>query len=316
MFKFNLCPQKESDNQTFIIAEVGQNHQGDFNLAKRLIRVAKDCGADCVKFQKTCLSQKFNERALQRAYTSPNSFGRTYGEHKAFLEFSETEFVQLQLYADEIDILFTASAMDTESLKFLAEMGVPFIKIGSGDANNFLLIEKAAATGIPLIISTAPYEDINLSVVNLYKKEFPDIAIGYSGHELGTHVSIAAVAMGCKILERHITVDRHLKGTDHKCSLEPREFREMVRCIRTLEIALGRPLKTLQNSEMACYRKLGKTLVYTRDLPKAHCLGYNDLDVKVAEPRGLEGQLFDDVTGRTLVTAVKKDESVLNEHLI
>lgn len=107
-----------------------------------------------MKFQKTDLEEKFNRRALEKPYVSPNSFGETYGEHKAFLEFSETEFIILQKYANEMDILFTASAMDTHSLKFLAEINVPFIKIGSGDANNYLLIEKAAQTGIPLIIST------------------------------------------------------------------------------------------------------------------------------------------------------------------
>lgn len=118
----------------------------------------KECGADCVKFQKTDLKEKFNHAALERPYKSSNSFGRTYGEHKAFLEFSKEEYVELQRYADNVGIFFTASAMDEKSLEFLAEMTVPFIKIGSGDANNFLLIEKAAQIDIPLIISTGKRE--------------------------------------------------------------------------------------------------------------------------------------------------------------
>lgn len=120
----------------------------------------QECDADCVKFQKTDLNEKFTIAALNRPYLSQNSFGATYGEHKQFLEFTETQFQDLQNFAKEIGIHFSASAMDLKSLEFLAKLDLPFIKIGSGDANNFLLIEKAAATRIPLIISTGkPFED-------------------------------------------------------------------------------------------------------------------------------------------------------------
>lgn len=112
------------------------------------------CGADCVKFQKTCLAEKFTQTCLKRTYTSPNSWGSTYGAHKDFLEFSPDQFKELQRFAKRCNILFTASAMDPVSLDFLCDLNVPFIKIGSGDANNPLLIEKAARKMIPLVIST------------------------------------------------------------------------------------------------------------------------------------------------------------------
>lgn len=111
-------------------------------------------GANCVKFQKTDLHQKFTKHALNKPYISQNSFGTTYGEHKAFLEFDETQIKNLQEHAKKEGILFTASAMDLKSLKFLIEIKVPFIKIGSGDADNFILIEEAAKSKIPLIVST------------------------------------------------------------------------------------------------------------------------------------------------------------------
>lgn len=114
----------------------------------------QECGADCAKFQKTCIQEKFTKKTLERSYDHSNSWGKTYGQHKNYLEFSEDEFVELQAYAKKIGILFTASAMDLISLEFLVSIDVPFIKIGSGDANNIPLIEAAAATNIPLVIST------------------------------------------------------------------------------------------------------------------------------------------------------------------
>lgn len=161
------------NHKCFVVAEIGQNHQGDINIAKKLIKTAKvgtfiisltvafysniliqECGADCVKFQKTYLKAKFNRRALDRSYTNSNSWGKTYGEHKAYLEFSKEQFLELQRYSKELGILFTASAMDSESLTFLCNISVPFVKIGSGDSNNLPMIKQACLKNIPLVIST------------------------------------------------------------------------------------------------------------------------------------------------------------------
>ncbi|VEN41492.1 unnamed protein product [Callosobruchus maculatus] len=238
--------------------------------------------------------------------------------------------------------------MDMKSLEFLVEIGVPFVKIGSGDANNFLLIEEAARKSIPLVISTGmqsfetvkkiyntvskyhkdfallhcisayptPSEDINLRVLKLYQEEFPDIAIGYSGHELDIDISSAAVALGSKIIERHITLDKQQKGTDHNCSLEPREFKQLVTNIRNLEKALGQSVKKIQSSEMACYEKLGKTIVYSKHLLKGHSITFGDLDIKVAEPRGIDGSKIDSIYGKILNKNIEKDESLQPTHLL
>nr|CAH7755435.1 unnamed protein product [Callosobruchus chinensis] len=238
--------------------------------------------------------------------------------------------------------------MDIKSLEFLVKIGVPFVKIGSGDANNFLLIEEAARRNIPLVISTGmqsfetvkkiyntvskyhkdfallhcisayptPSEDINLRVLKLYQQEFPGIEIGYSGHELGTDICLAAVALGSKIIERHITLDKQQKGTDHNCSLEPREFKQLVTNVRNLEKALGQPVKIIQPSEVACYQKLGKTIVYSKHLSEGHTLAFGDLDIKVAEPGGIDGCKIDSIYGKILNKNVEKDESLQTNHLL
>ncbi|CAH1961385.1 unnamed protein product [Acanthoscelides obtectus] len=238
--------------------------------------------------------------------------------------------------------------MDIKSLEFLVDIGVPFVKIGSGDANNFLLIEEAARKNIPLVISTGmqsfetvkwiydtvsrykknfallhcvsayptPFEDINLRVLKLYQEEFPDIVIGYSGHELGIDISAAAVALGSKIIERHITLDKQQKGSDHKCSLELCEFKQLVTNIRNLEKSLGQTVKKIQPSEMECFQKLGKTIVYSKDLLKGHMLVYGDLDIKVAEPGGVDGSEINNIYGKILNTHVLIDENLQLEHLV
>lgn len=325
-----------------IVAEIGQNHQGDLNTAKQLIQVAKDCGADCVKFQKSDLSEKFNKAALEQPYESIHSWGRTYGEHKAFLEFTYEQFIDLQAFAKQTGILCTASAMDKISLKFLDELGVPFIKIGSGDADNSLLLKDAASTYRPLFISTGmqdmtsvkkiyrtvkdvhskfallhcvssyptPPDEINLQVLRTYQKCFPDIVIGYSGHEVGYAVSTAAVALGAKILERHITLDKNLKGSDHRSSLEPSEFKKMVSDIRTVESALGNPVKRFQPSEEYCYKKLGKSLVAAQNIQKDTVLNEEMINIKVAIPKGIPAGQLHVFIGRTINKTIYFDETI------
>lgn len=229
---FEVANKIIGGEKIFIIAEVGQNHQGDIELAKRMIASAKENGADCVKFQKSCLCEKFTWSALNRPYNNPNSWGRTYGEHKKHLEFTIEQYKLLQAYANEVDILFTASAMDIISLRQLNDLNVPFIKIGSGDANNIPLIVEAAQMSVPLVISTGMQteeiigqivkimrengkknyclmhcvssyptqpEDAYLRLLELYREWFPDVLLGYSGHEQGIVISAGAVLLGAKV---------------------------------------------------------------------------------------------------------------------
>jgi sialic acid synthase len=332
----------------------------------------QDCGVDCVKFQKSSLADKFTAEALDRPYTNPNSFGPTYGDHKRFLEFSLEEYEELIACANKLGILFSASAMDPQSLKDLIRLDVPFIKIGSGDANNFPMLHEAAAQPKPLIISTgmqtmatideihrimvehgkrnfclmhcissypAEPSSVGLRFIEKFAERYPDTTIGYSGHELGIGISMAAVVLGAKVIERHFTLDRTLKGTDHSASLTPDMFAELVKAIRRYE-ASGKssdgnvqevverllPNETSQKDdfeaalkavgervildcEWPCRNKLGKSLVYAKSLPAGHTLTENDLWVKVSGG-SVPGERFYTIVGQKLTKDVMKDTSV------
>ncbi|NWZ29403.1 SIAS synthase, partial [Asarcornis scutulata] len=337
--EFELCPGRRvgGDQPCFIIAEIGQNHQGDLDIARRMIRMAK--------FQKSELEHKFNKKALERPYTSKHSWGKTYGEHKRHLEFSHDQYRELKKYAEEIGIFFTASGMDEMAVEFLHELDVPFFKVGSGDTNNFPYLEKTAKKGRPMVISsgmqsmntmhqvyqivkpinpnfcflqcTSAYplqpEDVNLRVISAYQSAFPDIPIGYSGHETGIAISVAAVAMGAKVVERHVTLDKTWKGSDHQASLEPNELAELVKAIRTVEKAMGSPIKQLLPCEMACNEKLGKSVVAKVTIPEGTMLTLDMLTVKVGEPKGFPPEAIFDLVGQKVKRHIEEDETITEQ---
>lgn len=367
----------------FIIAEIGQNHNGDIATAKQLILQAKAAGADCVKFQKSCLAAKFTADALDRPYVSLHAFGRTYGEHKAFLELTLDEHCELQRYAIDNDILYSASAMDEVSYEQLKDvLKVPFIKIGSGDANNYLMLERAAQdTATPLIVSTGmqteaglnkmtsilrnksvgllhcisayptPPGECRLRYIERFQEKYPNHVIGYSGHEaVSTLITLGAIALGAKIIERHFTLDKAQKGSDHSCSLTPPELARLTRLIRRVErLTLpDRSTKTVMDAivgviaandtqlndelgdlraalspieserrifdcELPCYNKLGKTLVYRKKLAKGKCLERDDLCIKVSNQKGFETDKIDEIVGLKLLKNVEPDQPVNKE---
>ena len=277
----------------FIVAEIGINHQGDVNIARDLIQKAKECGADAVKFQKRSLTRILTKAGLDMAYDNRNSFGKTYGEHKKALELSDADYRELNIFCQKLDIIFCASGWDEESIGFLDELGIPFFKMASADLTNFPLLIHTAKKNKPMILSTgmanmkmvqaaysqvnpinnqiailqctstypSAFSEVHLNVLQTYMKEFPDTVIGYSGHEQGIAIPPAAVALGAKIIERHFTLDRTMKGGDHAASLEPQGFAKMVRDIRHIEEAMGNTEKKIQESEAPVFRKLAKSIV-------------------------------------------------------
>lgn len=331
------------DHPCFIIAEIGQNHQGDIEIAKKMIKMAKDCGADCAKFQKSELEYKFSQPALARPYNSKHSWGASYGDHKRHLEFSHEQYRELKKYSAEIGIFFTASAMDEMAVEFLHELDVPFFKVASCDANNFPYLDKTAKKGRPMVVSTGMQsmetiqrvyktvkehndkftllqctscypldpEDVNLSIIKKYQKEFPDIPIGYSGHEQGIYITVAAVAMGAKVVERHVTLDKTWKGNDHEASLEPAELAELVRAIRLVESAMGTPAKKMLPCEKACHDKLGKSVVANKDIAKGSILSLDMFAVKVGEPKGIAPENMNLLVGKKIKVDVAYDASIL-----
>ncbi|XP_070540016.1 sialic acid synthase-like [Ptychodera flava] len=347
--EFEIAPGRMigGNHSCFFIAEIGQNHQGDIEIAKKMIKVAKDCGADCAKFQKSELQFKFNKAALARPYTSPHSWGPTYGEHKEHLEFSHEQYRELKAYAESVGILMGASGMDEKAVDFLDELGLPFFKVGSGDTNNLPYLKHTAKKGRPMIISsgmqtmetmrevyktvkpindkfcflqcTSAYplepEDVHLNIMKEYEKEFPDIPVGYSGHESGMTITLAAVAMGAKIVERHITLDKTWKGNDHKASLEPDELKELITQIRVVERAMGSRVKEMRPCELPTFNKLGKSVVAACDISAGTPLTLDMLTVKVAEPKGYPPENIFDLVGKKLKKSVENDESVTKDNI-
>ncbi|XP_053388324.1 sialic acid synthase-like [Mercenaria mercenaria] len=349
----NLCESLQistrKQKRTMIIAEIGYNHQGNIKTAKELIRRCKDSGVDVVKLQKQDLGLdgRFTPAALQRPYLSKNSFGETYGDHRRSLELSKEDFKALQSYSKEIGIAFAASAYDMPSFDFLELLNVPFYKIASGDIGNLKLIEHVAKKGKPVILSTGmadmttvaksvmavlkhnnnltllqctssypvPDDEVQLNVIRTYQQVFPKIKIGFSGHDQGTPLTLAAVALGCKVVERHVTLDKQMKGSDHIASLDMNELATLVRDIRRIDSALGTGIKCLQPSEQTFMNKLAKRLVYTRSFAKGSIITPCDVVAKVNFQTSDDVPLVDtEWEVRELVTDVVQNENMQTNH--
>lgn len=332
-------------NPCFVIAEGGINHQGELALAKKLVDLAKECNADCVKFQKRTVERILCKEGLERIYDTPNSFGRTYGEHKHHLELSEQEFIELKKYADEVGILFTASGWDEESVDFLDEIGVPFFKMASADLTNFPLLEHTAKKGKPMIISTGmadmatvakAYEHVrrftekivllqctstypssaaetNLRVMQTYREQFPDAVVGYSGHERGLQISLAAATLGAKVVERHFTLDRTMKGGDHAASLEKAGLEKLIRDIHTVELALGDGVKRLNESERPCFVKLSKSCVSAVPIPAGTVVTRQMVTTK-GPGKGISPMYIDSVVGARAARDIEADVVLYAEY--
>lgn len=295
----------------FIVAEAGVNHNGQIELAKRLVGVAIRAGADAVKFQKRSIPAILIREALDMPYVKPNSLGATYGEHRERLELSEEAYWELVELCRKEGITFLASAWDKRSADFVEELGVPAFKIASADLTNLPLVEHIARKRKPIIMSTgmsemeevadavntvlrvhdqlillqctsaypSEYVDLNLRAIETLRREFGCL-VGYSGHERGLATTEAVVALGACVVERHFTLDRTLPGPDHAASLEPRGLELLVRDIRHVEAALGSPQKRLLPSEIPVRQRLAKSVVAARDIPAGRRITGDDLTVK------------------------------------
>jgi N,N'-diacetyllegionaminate synthase len=329
----------------FIIAEIGINHQGDINIAKKLIDVASFCGADSVKFQKRKVDRILTKEGLNMPYNNPNSFGKTYGEHKRVLELSEEDYEELKKYADTKRLVFLASAWDEESADLLEKLGVEAYKMASADLTNLPLLEHIAKKGKPTILSTGmasleeieeavnhikkwndkiillqctstypcEFNEVNLNVIKTLRDKF-NLPIGFSGHEKGIAVSAAAVALGACVLEKHITLDRTMKGSDHSASLEPEGLRKIVRDVRAVELTLGKKDKELQTSEIPIKKKLAKSLVSRVNIPKGKMITKEMLTTK-GPGTGLQPKYFYIVPGKKAAIDIPEDVVIKKEDI-
>ncbi len=326
----------------WVIAEIGHNHQGDLEKCRQLFREAKAAGASAVKLQKRDNPTLFTRDMYNRPYDHENSFGRTYGEHREFLEFGAAEYAELQRFARELGITFFATAFDIPSADFLARLDMPAYKVASADLRNIPLITHVARLGKPMIISTgggtlddvrrahdavmpinrqlailqctasypAAFEELDLRVIETYRRLFADAVVGLSAHDSGIAMAVVAYVLGARIIEKHFTLNRAMKGTDHAFSLEPVGLRKTVRDLTRARVALGDGTKRVFPSEIPGITKMAKKLVAARPLRSGQVLDSEDVSIKSPGGDGLAPYELSHVIGRVLRKDLDTDEAI------
>lgn len=326
----------------FIIAEAGVNHNGNINLAKKLIDEAKKAGADAVKFQTWITEEIATESAKQATYQTTNT-GLEESQYDMLkrLELSQNDFRELKLYADQKGIIFLSTPDEEKSADFLFELGIPAFKIGSGEVTNLPFLSHIAKMGKPIILSTgmADISEIKEAVKTIRKEKndelfllhcttdypcslrdanlraMPALAkifklpVGYSDHSLGIMISVMAVAMGAYIIEKHFTLDKNLPGPDHKASIDPKELKKMVECIRNCEKALGSPDKKPTPSELKNREVVRKVLVAKTDILKGTRITENILALKRAGT-GILPKDIKKVIGKKAKRSIRRDNLI------
>ena len=328
--------------RTCIIAEAGVNHNGDVAIAKKLCMAAKKAGADIVKFQTWITEKIITQNVKQADYQSENT-GSNQSQFDMLkkLELSYDDFREIKKYCDEIGIIFASTADEQDSLDFLVDLGIPFIKIGSGDIGNIPYLRYMGTKKMPVILSTGmstlgdveisiqalreggaetinllhcttnypcPYKDVNLKAMDTLKTAF-GLDVGYSDHTEGIEVAIAAVARGATIIEKHFTLDKNMDGPDHKASMEPEEFSCMVDCIRHIESAIGDGQKIPTKTEDEISKVVLKRIVASREIMLGNFITEADICVK-RNDAGLPAKVWDFVVGTKANKYYKVDEGI------
>jgi len=318
----------------FIVAEAGINHNGDIDLAKKLISIAKNAGADAVKFQ------TFKAEELVRMCD------RKLFEVVKSLELGKKEFEEIAKYATDKGIIFLSTPTDNESVDLLCELDTPAFKVASCDMNNIPLLKYIAEKGLPIIISTgmatlgeieealntvylvgnrnvallhcvssypASIEHVNLKAMGTLKQAF-QVPVGFSDHTTSTIIPIAAAALGANIIEKHFTINKDLPGPDHKASASPEELKQIVRGIREMERALGSSIKKVVSSERKSRKVMRRSIVARVDIPKGKVITKKMLAIK-RPATGIPPKFEDAVIGKVAKRDIKVEEDITWELL-
>ncbi|SDM87803.1 N-acetylneuraminate synthase/N,N'-diacetyllegionaminate synthase [Daejeonella rubra] len=339
-------------SKVIIIAEAGVNHNGDFELAKELVKAAAAAGADFVKFQTFKASKLVTKSAQQADYQKKNIKDSDNSQFKMLkkLEMPESWHYQLKEYAYELGIGFLSTGFDEESIDFLDQLQISLFKIPSGEITNKPYLVHIASKKKPVIISTGmaditdiraainvlldegvslknitvlhcnteyptPMVDVNLLAMNAIASEL-GVAIGYSDHTLGIEVPIAAVALGAKVIEKHFTLDRTMNGPDHVASLEPKELYDMVRAIRNIELAIqGSGIKEPSESEYKNIVIARKSIHIKVPLKAGHTIKSEDLEMK-RPGDGISPMKIDEVIGRKVRIDLQVEHKLILTDLI
>jgi len=326
----------------FIIAEAGDNHNGSFDLALKLVDVAVESGADCVKFQ-TFVTEEVVSKKAEKADYQKQSTGANESQYEMVkkLELSFGQFRKLDSYCKKKGIMFLSTAFDLKSTEFLNTLDMPFWKIPSGEITNLPYLMKIAQTNKNVVLSTGmatvdeirdavdvltnngagkitllhcnteyptPMRDVNLKAMNSLHKLF-NLDVGYSDHTLGIEVPVAAVALGAKVIEKHFTLDRNMEGPDHQASLEPHELKNMVESIRNIEKALGSDIKKPSQSEIKNINIARKSIVARRNILKGEVFTEENLAVK-RPGNGISPMKWFDILGKISTKDFEEDELI------
>ena len=327
----------------YIIAEAGVNHNGRLDLALELCDAAKASGADVVKFQTWKTEKLLTKKVDQEEYQKENTKKQEsqYDMLKK-LELSYDDFRVIKRHCDEIGILFASTADEQESLDFLVDLGIPFIKVGSGDIENISYLRYIGSKRLPVILSTGmstlaavdtsiqalkdggatditllhcttnypcPYEDVNLKAMVTLRDAF-HLPVGYSDHTIGSEVAVSAAALGANIIEKHFTLDCKMEGPDHAASTEPKGFASLVRSVRVVEACLGTGIKEPTKMEKEISKVVKKRIVAKRAIGVGEVLSEENICVK----RNNEGALacyWDLICGKKAAQSYQEDDGIL-----
>ena len=321
----------------YIIAEIGINHNGKLELAKKLIDVAVDAGANAVKFQKRNLNELYKNNLLDDPNLESQGF-EILVEVLREVEFNESEYNEIINYCKEKQITFLCTPWDISSVDFLEKFDVPAYKVASADMTNFPLLKYLCSKNKPLIISSgmsemyeientvnflknynvnfvllhcnstypSPIDSLNLELIPMLSEKF-HILIGYSGHEPGLIPSLTAANMGAVMIERHITLDKTMDGIDQSSSLEPQEFTQLIKHIRDSEKAKGKPIKKMTRGEILQREVLGKSIISSMDIDINEKFSEKNLEVK-GPAKGLSPQYYYEILGKPCRRKIQKGD--------
>lgn len=343
------------DTSTYLIGEIGQNHNGDVEIAKKLIDIVASPVQDklfgtelkpmnAVKLTKRDLKEELSASAMNKPYTGFHSFGKTYGEHRAFLELSDEEHFELYSYAKSKGLDFVDTLCAKGCLSIFRYFEPDKLKVASRDLTNIPLLAALAETKIPIILSTgmggkqeldraldvitayhsditilhclseypSQYKNINLNTIPYLIEQYPDYTIGYSDHSIGIMIPVAAVAMGAKVIEKHITLDRKMKGTDHAGALAPDGIYRMVRDIRNLEKSFGEKGMFISDAIKETRVKLERSIASKRAIAKNEII--SEADIHLLSPGdGFKWHEKDRVIGKRALQDISKDEIIYHQ---
>jgi len=298
--------------EPYIVAEIGINHNGSITLCKKMIAEAVHVGVDAVKMQKRTIEEMYTKEALDVPYNKPYAFGKTYGEHKHALEFSDEQYIELKNFTQSLGVEFLVSGFDSTGFEFIDKViNVPVHKVASPFVTDYPLLKQVAGYGKPIFLSTGmhsmeeikasvefikkindklivfhavtmypvPNDQVNLSVITTFKKELGTL-VGYSSHDAGVVLPAAAVALGACVIEKHFTLDRTMVGPDHAASAESRGMELIKKYCTAVQQAMGKSIREINEAEKAARIKYGVSITSRRNIPKGKVISEEDIMVK------------------------------------